>query len=844
MPGATLPRVLAGPIVRRVEPNACSVWLATSEAADVTLKLYAGTAMASSAGAPVASSQATSLRRFGEHLYVGVIQVKLDAAAGSPPLTPGGLYSYDIALSGASGGSDLAGEGLLEDRPAAEGRPAQLALGYVKGRLPSFVAAPASIDRLRLAHASCRKSHGKGPDAMAWLDDAIADDYANVADKRPQQLFLTGDQIYADDVPACLLPMLNRLGSDLLGYEEFVTLHNADGSWTAALRGNLRHLPTYRRRKLIREAARMSTTDADSHLITFGEFAAMYLAAWSPRVWRELAPSAEIFAAVDASLAPQHKAMLMDWEACYPGGSTPQENWQKARGEGIEKERERVIAWRDAVSKVARVLANVATYMIWDDHEITDDWNLNKRWRNRVLRTALGKDIIRNGCMAYGLFQGWGNDPDAFAKADSPNKKFIDETAALLGQPPTAAPADTGADETSNLSRLNVLFGIAGEDAGKQVVWHYRVAGPRHLVIVLDTRTRRSFRGQGIAPANLLGDSLGAQVPAGPLTDGRELLIVVSPAPVLGPHIMEQYAAPIYEMVADYKYGIEHLQRRGDKPCEPGGKVTGVEDADAESWGANEPAREELLKRLASYGKAIILSGDVHYACSLTLDFWTGINPTPARIVQLTSSASRNSFSDLVEAVLRSNALLQLYQTGIAPERLAWNAKAPITLPPGAKISPSKRSRMRRSPALLSTRGWPAGAGIPPDKQPDWRWRLKLVRDERPETSLPPDVQRPQLAAAQELVPANPASHVGAYRAVAARHQSTALTQRFRQLRQMVFTTNIGLVTITGSGPSLQVVHTLLSQEGEALPNGVPNTVHAIPLIATGDPAPVLQSGG
>jgi phosphodiesterase/alkaline phosphatase D-like protein len=33
----------------------------------------------------------------------------------------------------------------------------------------------------------------------------------------------------------------------------------------------------------------------------------------------------------------------------------------------------------DTISAAIRHLfANVATYMIWDDHEITDDWNLTE----------------------------------------------------------------------------------------------------------------------------------------------------------------------------------------------------------------------------------------------------------------------------------------------------------------------------------------------------------------------------------------------------------------------------------------------------------------------------------
>ena len=102
--------------------------------------------------------------------------------------------------------------GLLADRPGDADRPGSLALGYATDQLPTFVAPPPTLPSLRLAHASCRTPHHTGPDALAWLDDQLKPNAPVPAD-RPQQLFLTGDQIYADDVAGALLPMLNGLGT-------------------------------------------------------------------------------------------------------------------------------------------------------------------------------------------------------------------------------------------------------------------------------------------------------------------------------------------------------------------------------------------------------------------------------------------------------------------------------------------------------------------------------------------------------------------------------------------------------------------------------------------------------
>ena len=83
--------------------------------------------------------------------------------------------------------------------------------------------------------------------------------------------------------------------------------------------------------------------------------------------------------------------------------------------------------------RVARALANVPTYMIFDDHEITDDWYLSDRWRERVITAPFGRAILRNGLLAYTVFQAWGNDPQKFRHdgerpetEKDPNEKLLD----------------------------------------------------------------------------------------------------------------------------------------------------------------------------------------------------------------------------------------------------------------------------------------------------------------------------------------------------------------------------------------------------------------------------------
>jgi len=66
------------------------------------------------------------------------------------------------------------------------------------------------------------------------------------------------------------------------------------------------------------------------------------------------------------------------------------------------------------VAVVRRVLANIPTYMICDDHEITDDWNMTRRFCDYVYSNVSGRRIIQNGLIAFSICQSWGNLPEQF----------------------------------------------------------------------------------------------------------------------------------------------------------------------------------------------------------------------------------------------------------------------------------------------------------------------------------------------------------------------------------------------------------------------------------------------
>ena len=186
-----LPLLLAGPIVRRVEPTLASVWVALSEPATVTQKIWEGRVTAGS-GNLLNSSEPPGQRtlRVGDKLHIAVPLIKILPT--SPRLLePGKIYSYDLEIQTATATHTLKSLGLLTTGTVNLRRIE--ALGYEENFLPSFVLPPAEITDLHVIFGSCRLVNSDHLDAMVWIDDLMAENPAysyKEANKRPHQLFL------------------------------------------------------------------------------------------------------------------------------------------------------------------------------------------------------------------------------------------------------------------------------------------------------------------------------------------------------------------------------------------------------------------------------------------------------------------------------------------------------------------------------------------------------------------------------------------------------------------------------------------------------------------------------
>ena len=272
-PGA-LPDVLVGPVLRLVLADQVNVFFACSRARKVTLEVFP--VQPGNTPGPRVMVGTRSTTKLADKLHVVCV-----TATGAAPLQPDTLYCYD-AKFGAPGADETEAPSttkLLSDGVVRElGTGAQSLLTYAGGpTLPSFLVPPDDVANLRILHGSCRKPHGEGKDALATGDDLVAASFATGGPQRPYQLFLTGDQIYADDVALALLYMLEDAAGALNFPEESLPIK------AGVKKG--KELAPGTREKVVGDDAGLTSDEADSHLMTFAEFALMYVFAWSDALW-------------------------------------------------------------------------------------------------------------------------------------------------------------------------------------------------------------------------------------------------------------------------------------------------------------------------------------------------------------------------------------------------------------------------------------------------------------------------------------------------------------------------------------------------------------------------------
>lgn len=492
------------------------------------------------------SSENLNVYPVGQRAFIHLLDLELS-------LPPEQVIEYDLLL----------GQSLSELKSLAQTAPQVIFSGQKR---PSLVWQPQITNML---HGSCRNPHHASDDSLVIGAQKVAQTLNNVRE-RPALLMLSGDQVYADHVAAPMLNVIHQV-IELLGLNEEIFNHNRIKDSHQLYQEQHSY---YQREQILPQVSNnkwyqpqgvipvFTSTSSHNHLITFSEAIAMYLLVWSPTLWSQLTLECE--------------------------GITAQEQ------QIYQQELLNIRKFSQGLLQVSQLLAHIPTYMIFDDHDVTDDWNLTAQWEQAAYQDPFSKRIIGNMLMAYWLCQGWGNDPQKF-KGD-----FSTSANAYRDNP----------DKVNHDAFIGHLYQFQG--------WQYTLETQPKL-IVLDCRTRR-WRSESNfnKPSGLMDWEALCELQQ-ELIDQKSI-ILVSSAPMFGVKV------------------IEAIQRMATILGQPLA-------VDAENWMAHPGAANTLLN-IFRHPKTphhfVILSGDVHY--SFVYEIEIRFRHFSPKIWQITSSGIKNQF--------------------------------------------------------------------------------------------------------------------------------------------------------------------------------------------------------
>jgi phosphodiesterase/alkaline phosphatase D-like protein len=277
-----------------------------------------------------------------------------------------------------------------------------------------------------------------------------------------------------------------------------------------------------------------------------------------------------------------------------------------------------VESWRDP--QVRWLLSTIPSSMIFDDHEMIDDWNTSAAWRAKITEKDWWADRICGGLVSYWVYQHLGNlSPQELAD----NKTWQ----AIQGMP-------EGSDDAEPMLR-EMAERADAEPAS--IRWSFvRHWGDARLIMV-DSRAGRVLEERH---RRMLDDAEFEWVEAAmrrAVDEGVEHLILGTSLPWLLPHAIHSL-----ERWNETVNGRHHGRWRG--------RIAEAmrQAADLEHWAAFGDSFERLGRALTAVARgehgrapatALVLSGDVHHAYAAELVRPDGLD---ARVHQLTVSPLHN----------------------------------------------------------------------------------------------------------------------------------------------------------------------------------------------------------
>jgi hypothetical protein len=315
------------------------------------------------------------------------------------------------------------------------------------------------------------------------------------------------------------------------------------------------------------------------------------------------------------------------------------------------------IAWSDPANRW--LLSTLPSAMIFDDHDIRDDWNTSWSWRREMEATEWWHDRIVGGLGSYWVYQHLGNlDRDERA-ADPLWQRVV---------------GHTGDDELDLTADLDA-FAERADQRPDSYRWSFsRDFDTQARLVVVDSRAARVLKPE---ERSIIDDTEMAWLDDQLHGDVDHLLIGTSLPFLMAPGL--HHAESFSEALCNGVWGST-LARAGERLRQA---------IDLEHWGAFQQGFQRVARMVldvASGGRGTapqsitFLSGDVHHsyvASAVSQEDVTDLRPT-SRIVQAVCSPIRNPLPAPMQRITSWGARPRL---GRAVRRLArWGKVAPSPL--------------------------------------------------------------------------------------------------------------------------------------------------------------------
>jgi len=311
-------------------------------------------------------------------------------------------------------------------------------------------------------------------------------------------------------------------------------------------------------------------------------------------------------------------------------------------------------AWSDP--SIRWLFSTVPVSMIFDDHDIRDDWNTSRSWREDMQATAWWDRRITSGLMAYWAYQHLGNlSPAGLAESE------------ILA-------AVRAADDGEEVLRAFARHADHEADGAKGTLWSFRRDFGRVRLVVIDSRCGRILNERR---RMMISEPEFAWVER-QLTEGDyDHLVIGTSMPWLLPRALheieswdEVLAAPARGRVIS---AVGEWLRRG---------------ADLEHWAAFRLSFDRLADLLGRVGRGedgtappatiCVLSGDVHHTYVAEANY---PDRMVSRVYQVTCSPFHNTipramrlvfhvgWSKVVEIAMKVISRL----SGVPPLPIYWH---------------------------------------------------------------------------------------------------------------------------------------------------------------------------